>query len=168
MAAAVEQAAETGEHLLVQAGTGTGKSLAYLVPAIRHALDSGKPAVVATATIALQSQIIDRDLPRLAAAVAPVLGKDFVFTKIDVDRMIGGKELLAATRGPKESGIPWFAFLDGEGKLVASSTTEAGENLGCPWSPEEKAAFDKLLAAHATRITADERAAMLALLGERK
>ncbi len=101
-------------------------------------------------------------------AVAPVLGKDFVFTKIDIDRMIGGKELLAATRGPKESGIPWFAFLDGEGKLVASSTTDTGANLGCPWTPEEKAAFDTLLAAHATRITADERAAMLALLGERK
>lgn len=82
MAAAVEQAAETGEHLLVQAGTGTGKSLAYLVPAIRHALDSGKPAVVATATIALQSQIIDRDLPRLAAAVAPVLERVPTFVMV--------------------------------------------------------------------------------------
>mgnify|MGYP002652059307 CR=1 FL=1 len=61
MAQAVEHAIETGEHLLVQAGTGTGKSLAYLVPAIRHAFDVNKPAVVATATLALQAQIVDRD-----------------------------------------------------------------------------------------------------------
>ena len=45
MAHAVEQAIESGEHLLVQAGTGTGKSLAYLVPAIRHAVESGRTVV---------------------------------------------------------------------------------------------------------------------------
>ena len=52
MASAVEQAFETGEHLVVQAGTGTGKSLAYLVPAVRYALTTGNTVVVATATIA--------------------------------------------------------------------------------------------------------------------
>ncbi len=82
MAHAVDAAITEGEHLLVQAGTGTGKSLAYLVPAIKHAMDSGTPAVVATATIALQSQIIDRDLPRLAAAVAPVLGRRPTFAMV--------------------------------------------------------------------------------------
>jgi len=75
MARAVASAIETGEHLLVQAGTGTGKSLAYLVPAVRHAVATGRPAVVATATLALQAQIIDRDMPRLAAAIAPLLGR---------------------------------------------------------------------------------------------
>ena len=75
MAQAVEHAIETGEHLLVQAGTGTGKSLAYLVPAIRHAFDVNKPAVVATATLALQAQIVDRDMPRLADALEPLLGR---------------------------------------------------------------------------------------------
>src|SRR6478672_3927202 len=75
MAHAVEQAIESGEHLLVQAGTGTGKSLAYLIPAVAHAFDKGKPAVVATATLALQAQIVDRDMPRLAAAVTPLLGR---------------------------------------------------------------------------------------------
>jgi ATP-dependent DNA helicase DinG len=69
MAAAVEQAVATGEHLLAQAGTGTGKSLAYLVPAL---LVPG-PVVVSTATLALQSQLVDHDLPRLAAAVQPLL-----------------------------------------------------------------------------------------------
>ncbi|GAB3875930.1 ATP-dependent DNA helicase [Terrabacter terrigena] len=75
MARAVAKAVDSGEHLLVQAGTGTGKSLAYLVPAVAHAFQAGKPAVVATATLALQGQIVDRDMPRVADALAPVLGR---------------------------------------------------------------------------------------------
>ncbi len=55
----------------MQAGTGTGKSLAYLVPAL---LVDG-PVVVSTATLALQSQLVDHDLPRLADAVEPLLGR---------------------------------------------------------------------------------------------
>jgi ATP-dependent DNA helicase DinG len=79
MARAVEHAIETGEHLAVQAGTGTGKSLAYLVPAIRYAVMTRSTVVVATATIALQRQLIDRDLPRLVTAVAPLLGQEPAF-----------------------------------------------------------------------------------------
>jgi ATP-dependent DNA helicase DinG len=79
MAEAVWSAIESGEHVAVQAGTGTGKSLAYLVPAIRHALLTNTTVVVATATIALQRQLIDRDLPRLAEALKPVLGRDLEF-----------------------------------------------------------------------------------------
>lgn len=75
MAAAVERALRTGEHLAVQAGTGTGKSLAYLVPAVRHAVAGEQAVIVATATIALQTQLVDRDLPRLATALEPVLGR---------------------------------------------------------------------------------------------
>jgi ATP-dependent DNA helicase DinG len=75
MAEAVAQAIDSGEHLAVQAGTGTGKSLAYLVPAARHAAALDATVVVSTATIALQSQLIDRDLPRLAEAVKPLLGR---------------------------------------------------------------------------------------------
>ena len=75
MAKAVAHAVDTGEHLLVQAGTGTGKSLADLVPAVQHAIDSGKPAIVATATLALQAQIVDRDMPRVADSLAPLLGR---------------------------------------------------------------------------------------------
>lgn len=82
MAYAVEAAIENGTHLLVQAGTGTGKSLAYLVPALAHAMSSGRPAVVATATLALQSQIVDRDLPVLADALAPVLGSAPTFALV--------------------------------------------------------------------------------------
>jgi ATP-dependent DNA helicase DinG len=63
MAAAVEGAISGGRHLVVQAGTGTGKTLAYLVPAIL----SGRRTVVATATKALQDQLVNKDLPFLAA-----------------------------------------------------------------------------------------------------
>ncbi|MEV5738864.1 ATP-dependent DNA helicase [Microbispora rosea] len=73
MAQAVGDAIESEEHLAVQAGTGTGKSLAYLVPAIRHAAESGDAVVVSTATIALQRQLVDRDLPRLADALESLL-----------------------------------------------------------------------------------------------
>jgi len=73
MAAAVAQAFETGEHLVVQAGTGTGKSLAYLIPAIVRAVSDEAAVVVSTATIALQRQLVDRDLPRLADSLADAL-----------------------------------------------------------------------------------------------
>ena len=79
MAEAVERAFDSGEHLAVQAGTGTGKSLAYLVPAIAKAIDASEPVVVSTATIALQRQLVDRDLPRLANALAAELPRKPVF-----------------------------------------------------------------------------------------
>jgi ATP-dependent DNA helicase DinG len=69
MAEAVARALSTGEHLMVQAGTGTGKSLAYLVPALLHE----KRVVIATATLALQHQLVERDIPALLEAVEHVL-----------------------------------------------------------------------------------------------
>lgn len=75
MAEAVAASIRTGEHLAVQAGTGTGKSLAYLIPAIRHAVAEDATVVISTATIALQRQLVDRDLPRLAKALKPLLGR---------------------------------------------------------------------------------------------
>jgi ATP-dependent DNA helicase DinG len=73
MATAVADAFETGQHLAVQAGTGTGKSLAYLVPAIVRAVSDDTPVVVSTATIALQRQLVDRDLPQLVNALTDAL-----------------------------------------------------------------------------------------------
>ncbi|GAA2860800.1 ATP-dependent DNA helicase [Paenarthrobacter ilicis] len=73
MAKHVTRAIETGEHLLVQAGTGTGKSLAYLIPLIAHSMESNKPTLVSTATLALQTQIVGRDLPRLLDTITPHL-----------------------------------------------------------------------------------------------
>ena len=73
MATEVAKALESGTHLLVQAGTGTGKSLAYLIPAVDYALGSESPVIIATATLALQNQIIKRDLPRLLETLGPSL-----------------------------------------------------------------------------------------------
>lgn len=75
MAQAVWFAIANGQHLAVQAGTGTGKSLAYLVPALRLATDRQEPVVVSTATIALQRQLVERDLPRLADTLRGPLGR---------------------------------------------------------------------------------------------
>jgi ATP-dependent DNA helicase DinG len=70
MCVAVEAALAGAGHLLVEAPTGTGKSLAYLVPAVRHALSGeDRTVVVVTATKALQEQLVGEDLPFLAAAL---------------------------------------------------------------------------------------------------
>ena len=75
MAEAVDEAINARRHLLVQAGTGTGKSLGYLVPAAKKAVNSERPVVISTATLALQAQIVERDLPRLAGALTGELGR---------------------------------------------------------------------------------------------
>jgi ATP-dependent DNA helicase DinG len=77
MAEAVESAFETEQHLLVQAGTGTGKSLGYLVPALLH----DRRVVVATATLALQHQLVERDIPRLVDAVGDRLDASYAVLK---------------------------------------------------------------------------------------
>ncbi|MFP6886289.1 MAG: ATP-dependent DNA helicase, partial [Opitutales bacterium] len=63
MAVAVAQAFAEGESLLFEAGTGVGKSLAYLVPGVVHAVASNRPFVVATNTISLQEQLLNQDIP---------------------------------------------------------------------------------------------------------
>ena len=75
MAEAVANALSNRHHLLVQAGTGTGKSLAYLVPALVH----GKKVLVATATLALQRQLVERDLPKIQGALEKELGRKLTF-----------------------------------------------------------------------------------------
>lgn len=81
MAEAVSAAMESGQHLLAQAGTGTGKSLGYLVPALLHGEGGGerRRVVVATATLALQHQLVERDLPALVEAAAEALGEDAAY-----------------------------------------------------------------------------------------
>jgi len=75
MAEAVANALTDRHHLMVQAGTGTGKSLAYLVPALVH----GRKVLVATATLALQRQLVERDLPAVVPALEKVLGREITF-----------------------------------------------------------------------------------------
>lgn len=69
MAALVEQALADRAHLLVEAGTGVGKSFAYLVPAIRRIVEHGERVVVCTHTISLQEQLIERDVPLLQSII---------------------------------------------------------------------------------------------------
>ena len=79
MADAVQQALQDKSSLLVEAGTGVGKSIAYLVPAIRRAIEFGETIVIATHTITLQEQLIQKDIPILQDAFdetfSPVLVK---------------------------------------------------------------------------------------------
>src|SRR3984885_4592759 len=63
MAEAVSAAFNEGHHLLVEAGTGVGKSFAYLLPAIDYAVKNKKRVVISTHTISLQEQLIDKDIP---------------------------------------------------------------------------------------------------------
>ena len=78
MAAALEQAFAKGRHLAVEAGTGVGKSLAYLIPAILFAVAQRKKAIVSTHTINLQEQLTEKDLPMLRQ----ILPVDFQFTML--------------------------------------------------------------------------------------
>src|SRR5438105_3508608 len=78
MAVAVARALENQEHLAVEAGTGVGKSLAYLVPAILYAVANKKKAVVSTHTINLQEQLTQKDLPMLEQ----ILPVKFSFTML--------------------------------------------------------------------------------------
>ncbi len=78
MAVAVAQALESGKHLAVEAGTGVGKSLAYLVPALLFAVANRRKAIISTHTINLQEQLIEKDLPMLKR----VLPVEFSFTML--------------------------------------------------------------------------------------
>jgi ATP-dependent DNA helicase DinG len=75
MAEAVANALTDRHHLMVQAGTGTGKSLAYLVPALVH----GRKVLVATATLALQRQLVERDLPAVVPALEKQLAREITY-----------------------------------------------------------------------------------------
>jgi ATP-dependent DNA helicase DinG len=75
LAAAVERALDAGEHALLQAGTGTGKSLGYLIPAAM----SGKRVVIATATKQLGEQLMQTDLPTVARLLPTVTGRSFSY-----------------------------------------------------------------------------------------
>ena len=75
MAEAVANALTDRHHLMVQAGTGTGKSLAYLIPALVH----GRKVLVATATLALQRQLVERDLPAVVPALEKQLRREITY-----------------------------------------------------------------------------------------
>ncbi len=115
MAEAVGNALSDRHHLMVQAGTGTGKSLAYLVPALVH----GKKVLVATATLALQRQLVERDLPRIVPALSKVLKRDITF---GIYKGVGNYVCLQKMNS--EGGDP-----DGEAVLEVSSLEKDAKRL---------------------------------------
>ena len=129
MASAVARAIETGRSLVVQAGTGTGKSLAYLVPVVL----AGVPVVVATATKALQDQLATKDLPLLAGTVedgfsyAVLKGRSNYLCLQRVAEM-GGRdealELLPASADPPDADDPLRP-----GREEEAASTAIGEQV---------------------------------------
>lgn len=113
MAEEVGRALADNQHLLVQAGTGTGKSLAYLVPSLLH----DKRVVVATATLALQHQLVERDVPRLMEAMK---GQDGVDTSYAV---LKGRSNYACLHRVRE-GVP-----DDQGALVQLPEGSMGQKV---------------------------------------
>jgi len=75
--------------------------------------------------------------------VAPLLAKEFVTVKLDFDRAKGAKDI-ERRYIDKEQGLPWFAFLDGDGKAIITSTGPKG-NVGHPFQPEEVEHFQVML-----------------------
>jgi hypothetical protein len=96
--------------------------------------------------------------------VAPLLAKEFVFAKIDYDRAKGAKEI-EKRYIDKEQGLPWFAFLDGDGKALINSTGPKG-NTGFPAQPEEIAHFKTMLETVKKRLTDAEIAFLVTSLEE--
>ncbi len=137
MAALVEQALSSGQHLVVQAGTGTGKTLGYLVPV----LVAGKKAIVATATKALQDQLASKDLPFLAEH----LGRPFEWAvlkgrsnyicmqrvrelqKADAAAQLELEDFAAVTKQEISRLVKW------------SATTRGGDMAELEWSPSDRA-----------------------------
>ncbi|MSY83704.1 MAG: ATP-dependent DNA helicase [Actinobacteria bacterium] len=113
MAEEVGRAFAEEQHLLVQAGTGTGKSLAYLVPSLLH----DKRVVVATATLALQHQLVERDVPRLMEAVKGTPGVDTSYA------VLKGRSNYACLHRIRE-GVP-----DDQGALVQMPEGSMGQKV---------------------------------------
>jgi ATP-dependent DNA helicase DinG len=124
MAEAVADALAAHRHLVVQAGTGTGKSLAYLLPVIRH----GAKAVVATATKALQDQLATKELPFLAAHMSGGPRFSFAVLKGRSNYLCRqrAEEVFAAPEGPASTDAALFAAPD-SGDPDAAGDADAGE-----------------------------------------
>ncbi|QRV03010.1 ATP-dependent DNA helicase [Arcanobacterium phocisimile] len=119
MAHRVAEALESQGHLLVQAGTGTGKSFGYLVPVLQWAATSGKRAIISTATLALQRQIMLNDAPRVKDVIHKELG-----THVEVALLKGWHNyvcLRKATGGYPEEGT---LLSRAEGEVGATATGE--------------------------------------------
>ena len=134
MAKAIAAAAREKNHLLVEAGTGTGKSYAYLVPLILWAVETKKRVLIATGTKALQQQLVERDLPFLHELFGTHLGTDFKFALC-----LGTGNYVCPRRLAKTESLGLF----GDSKEVEqlqelhrfSASSPTGRNVDLPFEP---------------------------------
>ncbi len=139
MAQAVEQAIEERRHLIVEAGTGTGKTLAYLMPVIR----SGKRVIISTGTKNLQEQLFHKDVPFLERALFPEGNR-----KLSVCYMKGRNNYLCRKKLYDLTGQPVLSGLDEieQYRAIAAweQTTQSGDRAELASLPEASALWHKL------------------------
>jgi ATP-dependent DNA helicase DinG len=135
MAEIAEAAFEKHQHVMIEAGTGTGKTLAYLIPAIR----SGRRVVISTATKSLQEQLFQKDVPFLQKHFAPNLkaalmkGRANFLCRQKVNQM----EVQAVLKGIDE--IDWFSQIRDWGKL-----TETGDRSELTFLPDDADLWNRI------------------------
>jgi uncharacterized protein YyaL (SSP411 family) len=95
--------------------------------------------------------------------VAAILAKEFVIVKLDWDRMPDAKDLVKPSDG-KNPGLPWFVFMDGDGKPLIDSIAPKTGNLGFPAKAEEYAYFKTMLDKVKRHLTDDDIAKLMASL----
>jgi len=149
MAHAVDEALHEGKHLIVQAGTGTGKTIAYLVPAIV----AGKRTVVTTATKALQDQLAHKDLPFLVQHLSEYVNRDITFAVLKGRSNYVCRQRLAELNGETEkknrkADSPTLLEVDEMSQSVRreidlisewTKTTKSGDMADISWSPSDRA-----------------------------
>ncbi|MGA2695145.1 MAG: ATP-dependent DNA helicase [Terriglobales bacterium] len=139
MAQAVEQAIEQRRHLIIEAGTGTGKTLAYLLPVIR----SGKRVIISTGTKNLQEQLFYKDIPFLEQALFPAgEGKLSVCYMKGRGNYLCRKKLYDLTDQPVLSGLEEIEHY----RAIAAweKTTSTGDRAELAGLPEASALWHKL------------------------
>ena len=149
MAHAVDEALHEGQHLIVQAGTGTGKTIAYLVPAIV----AGKRTVVTTATKALQDQLAHKDLPFLVQHLSEYVNRNITFAVLKGRSNYVCRQRLAELNGESEkknrkADSPTLLEVDEMSQSVRreidlitewTKTTKSGDMADISWSPSDRA-----------------------------
>ncbi len=92
--------------------------------------------------------------------VAPLLAKEFVILRLDWDRQPGARDLIKPSNG-KDPGLPWFAFLDGDGNMLIDSIAPVTGNVGFPAKDVEYAHFKTMLEKVKRHLTDDDIAKLM-------
>ena len=147
MTRAVAAALAAGRRLVIEAGTGTGKSIAYLIPAALSALRQGSRVLVSTNTIALQEQLLQKDVPALRVLLRDALGDDIADT-LRVEPLKGRRNYLCLRRVVQES---QSVANQADARLLARlllwlRATDTGDRAELRILPDEEPAWTRLSA----------------------